>query len=227
MASSRRHRPPSDFHLACPYTSLPLCRCRLYVRTPALWALDTPNPQNPSVRADPRENARQLLLGAIARGGAHRCSSASVSSAFARAVHRRANRSYSRNATMRNLAALMDAAETEREDAALRTRLTAAEIAEAARAAEAKRLRDEARRQREEELAEARRAAEPEPAPAPVSPRVPRNDRDHFEPPSAEEQARIEAAREADRERARIRKRERDRERRRLKKLERERNRRR
>lgn len=49
-------RKPRSFHLSCPYTSLPVCHCRLYVPAPPTYArnpLNNPRPrhENPLRRA--------------------------------------------------------------------------------------------------------------------------------------------------------------------------------
>ncbi len=196
----RRHRCAAEFHLGCPYTSQPLCRCRLYERAPPLWKLAPPSAAAPD---NSREAARQRLLGAIANGAAE----SYIDGALAYAVHQRATNVASLKArTAHLLAALVDAAETRRDEAKITERLAAAEAAENERAAEFRRLREEARR-----------AAEPPPPPPPPPQPAPMED-----VPTAEDVAKMEEIKEMERERARIRKRERDRERRRLKKLERE-----
>lgn len=201
----RRHRSSSEFHLACPYTSQVLCRCRLYERAPPLWKLSNRTTSKPTTK---REAIRQELLANIAN-----TSAPYIDGAFAYAVHERANPKIPQNTSnIRLLAGLLDSAETRRDEAKFIERLSNAENAENERLAEIKKLRDEARRAAE--------PPPPPPLPPPTKTRTPPKPK--VEMPSAEEVAKMEEIKEMERERAKIRKRERDRERRRLKKLERE-----
>lgn len=191
------------FHLACPLTSLPLCRCRLYRRAPPTYVLRARLGLSDATRPTDREATRQRLLRALIAP-----STGTISAELAHALHARHTR---RPCARRVLAALTDPAEVSRDEAALLSRIEVAEEADAAREAEARRERE---REREREAAERREREEAAAAAAAE---------EHMETGAMEEEAAPEKSRrERDRERSRMRKRERDRERNRRRRLQRE-----
>lgn len=207
MAPRRPHLLP--FHLGCPLTSQPICRCRLYVRAPPPYILRAHYDKRTNRVTTQREATRQRLLRSLMAVS----TTASISPTLSHAVWKRnLQQQPALTVPSNGVASIVDSAEVSRDAAHLNRRLDESEAAEAVREAQLRRARElererdaQLRREREEQMAELAREEERE-----------REKEEQLK----REQRQVE--RERDRERSRMRKRERDRERNRRRRLQRE-----